>query len=94
MTELHVDPRMPPVDEVVLRPLLEKRAQTLGDKTYAWFDSGQEWSYRETRRRDRQRSQVRAGPGMVDECLECFAHRSELERPDVVGRRSDTLRGT
>jgi crotonobetaine/carnitine-CoA ligase len=50
MNELHIDPRMPPVDEVVLRPLLEKRAEALGDKTYVWFDSGLEWSYKAMRR--------------------------------------------
>ncbi|MBL6751239.1 MAG: AMP-binding protein, partial [Nevskia sp.] len=49
MSELHIDPRMPPVDHCVLRPLLERQAAAQPDKVYAWFDTGEEWTYRQMR---------------------------------------------
>ena len=50
MSQLHLDPRMPPADACVLRPLLERRARETPDKIYAWFEGGDSWSYREANR--------------------------------------------
>lgn len=45
----HFDPRMPPVDQVVLRDILERQANERPDQPYALFDDGSEWSYSQTR---------------------------------------------
>jgi carnitine-CoA ligase len=50
MSPLHLDPRMPPADTCVLRPLLERRAAETPDRIYAWFEAGEPWTYREARR--------------------------------------------
>ena len=50
MSQLHLDPRMPPADACVLRPLLERRARETPDKVYAWFEGGAPWTYREASR--------------------------------------------
>jgi crotonobetaine/carnitine-CoA ligase len=43
------DPRVPPNDLCVLRPLLERQAARQPDKGYAWFESGKEWTYAQMR---------------------------------------------
>jgi crotonobetaine/carnitine-CoA ligase len=43
------DPRIPPADECVLGDLLERRARETPDKIYALFETGERWSYAETR---------------------------------------------
>ena len=43
------DPRVPPNDRCVLRPLLERQAARQPDKGYVWFESGKEWTYAQMR---------------------------------------------
>jgi crotonobetaine/carnitine-CoA ligase len=43
------DPRVPPNDHCVLRPLLERQASRQPDKGYVWFESGKEWTYAQMR---------------------------------------------
>ncbi|MGQ0699575.1 MAG: AMP-binding protein [Panacagrimonas sp.] len=50
MTPSSRDPRMPASDRCVLRPLLERQTALQPEKVFAWFDSGIEWSYSQTRR--------------------------------------------
>ncbi|WBU52976.1 AMP-binding protein [Paracoccus sp. SCSIO 75233] len=42
------DPRIPPTEACVLRPLLERQAEMLGSRIYAKFGDGTEWSFAET----------------------------------------------
>lgn len=58
------DPRMPPDDECVLRPLLERQALLQPDKLFAWFDSGVEWTYAQTRREAVQAANALAALGV------------------------------
>lgn len=44
------DPRIPDHNRCVLRPLLERQALLQPDQVFAWFDSGLEWTYAQTRR--------------------------------------------
>lgn len=44
---MRTDPRMPPLDQVVLRDVLEKHAKEHPDKVFAVFDDGTTWLYRE-----------------------------------------------
>lgn len=46
----HVDPRMPPPEEVVQRALLDRWAGRQPDKVFAVFEDGTEWTFAETRR--------------------------------------------
>jgi crotonobetaine/carnitine-CoA ligase len=43
------DPRMPPLDHCVLRPLLERRARETPGKIFALFENGEQWTYARTR---------------------------------------------
>jgi crotonobetaine/carnitine-CoA ligase len=43
------DKRVPPPEDCVLRPLLERRAAEMPDKLFARFADGTAWTYRETR---------------------------------------------
>lgn len=43
------DPRMPRVEDCVLRPLLERRARETPDKVFAVFADGARWTYGDTR---------------------------------------------
>lgn len=52
MTEpgaLAMDPRMPPPEECVLRPLLERRAAATPEQPFALFADGTCWTYRDMR---------------------------------------------
>ncbi|WP_240756712.1 AMP-binding protein [Roseicella aquatilis] len=51
MAEQRLDPRMPPLDRCVLRPLLERHARERPDKTCITFENGPSWTYRELRTR-------------------------------------------
>lgn len=42
------DPRVPPTEDTVLGPMLEKRARQHPDRVYAVFEGGTEWTYAET----------------------------------------------
>jgi crotonobetaine/carnitine-CoA ligase len=44
-----LDPRMPRIDECVLRPMLERRAAETPDKVFAVFADGTSWTYRRMR---------------------------------------------
>lgn len=48
------DPRIPAVEDCVLRYMLEKRAAESPDKTYVVFGNGEAWSYAETLRQTRR----------------------------------------
>jgi crotonobetaine/carnitine-CoA ligase len=48
--DLHLDPRMPPVDHCVLRHILERRAVETPDRVFAVFEDGTLWTYADTRR--------------------------------------------
>ncbi len=43
----HLDPRMPPARDVVIRDLIDRHAAEQPDKTYAIFPDGSEWTYGE-----------------------------------------------
>ena len=43
------DPRVPPPEDCVLQPLLDRRACEMPDKVFARFADGSEWTYRQTR---------------------------------------------
>jgi carnitine-CoA ligase len=45
---MNIDPRMPPVDQVVLRNVLERQARERPEKVFAVFEDGSCWTYRET----------------------------------------------
>ena len=45
---MNIDPRMPPVDQIVLRDVLERQARERPDKVFAIFEDGSCWTYRET----------------------------------------------
>lgn len=47
----HVDPRVPPRERCVVRYLLDHWGRERGDQVYVVFDGGQQWTYREIRRR-------------------------------------------
>lgn len=47
----HLDPRMPPIDSCVLRPLLERQVLVRPEQTFAIFADGSHWSYRQLRER-------------------------------------------
>lgn len=47
----HSDPRVPPRERCVVRYLLDHWAQQRGDQVYVIFDGGEQWTYREIRRR-------------------------------------------
>jgi crotonobetaine/carnitine-CoA ligase len=47
----HADPRIPGRDQCVLRYIMDKWDREQPDKTYAIFDDGTEWNYREIRER-------------------------------------------
>jgi crotonobetaine/carnitine-CoA ligase len=42
------DPRIPPAEQCVLRPLLDRHAAATPDKVFARFADGTEWTYRQT----------------------------------------------
>lgn len=46
---LYCDQRMPPVDQVVLRDILERHVRERPNKPFVLFDDGSEWTYAETR---------------------------------------------
>jgi crotonobetaine/carnitine-CoA ligase len=46
--EPYLDPRMGPLDEIVLRDALERQARERPDKLFAIFEDGTSWTYRET----------------------------------------------
>jgi crotonobetaine/carnitine-CoA ligase len=48
MTKTWTDPRVPPPDVCVLRPLLEKHAAEQPDKVFARFADGSQWTYEQT----------------------------------------------
>jgi len=48
---MRLDPRMPPPEDCVLRPLLERRAAETPDKVFVIFEDGESWTYAELRRR-------------------------------------------
>jgi crotonobetaine/carnitine-CoA ligase len=48
------DPRIPAVEDCVLRYMLEKRAVECPDRTYVVFGNGEAWTYAETLRQTRQ----------------------------------------
>ena len=48
---MRIDPRMPPPEDCVLRPLLDRRARETPDKVFAVFEDGESWTYAELRRR-------------------------------------------
>ena len=50
MTRRWHDPRVPPAEECVLRPLLDRRAGETPDKVFVRFAAGGEWTYAELRR--------------------------------------------
>lgn len=54
MNEPLYDPRVPPAQECVLRPVLERHAAERPDKVFARFEDGAEWTYAETLRRTRR----------------------------------------
>ncbi|MDB5999367.1 MAG: ATP-dependent acyl-CoA ligase, partial [Rhizobacter sp.] len=45
---MNIDPRMPPIDQVVQRHVLERQARERPDKVFAVFEDGTRWTYRET----------------------------------------------
>jgi crotonobetaine/carnitine-CoA ligase len=45
---MYLDPRMPPVDQVVLRDALERQARERPDKIFVVFEDGTHWSYAQT----------------------------------------------
>ena len=45
---MNIDPRMPPLDEIVLRNALERQARERPDKVFAIFEDGTCWTYRQT----------------------------------------------
>ena len=45
---MNIDPRMPPIDEIVLRNVLERQARERPDKVFAIFEDGTRWTYRQT----------------------------------------------
>jgi crotonobetaine/carnitine-CoA ligase len=47
----HSDPRVPPRERCVVRYLLDHWARERGDQVYVIFDGGEQWTYREIRRR-------------------------------------------
>ena len=47
----HADPRVPPRERCVVRYLLDHWARERGDQVYVVFDGGEQWTYREIRRR-------------------------------------------
>ena len=49
--ETHLDPRMPPRDRCVLRPLLDRHLCERPDRIFALFEDGRAWSYAELHRR-------------------------------------------
>lgn len=48
MTFATTDPRIPPVEDCVLGPMLEKRAREHPDRIYAVFEGGRQWTYAQT----------------------------------------------
>ena len=42
---MNIDPRMPPVDQVVQRDALERQARERPDKVFAVFEDGTRWTY-------------------------------------------------
>ena len=48
---MRLDPRMPPPEDCVLRPLLDRRARETPDKVFVVFEDGEKWTYAELRRR-------------------------------------------
>lgn len=50
MTGAFSDPRMPPAEACILRPILDRWAEQQPDKVFARFADGTEWTYAETRR--------------------------------------------
>src|SRR3712207_1658870 len=51
VAEHRLDPRMPPLDHCVLRPLLERHVRERPDKECFSFEDGPTWTYRELRTR-------------------------------------------
>jgi len=45
---MNIDPRMPPVDQVVLRDVLQRQARERPDNVFAVFEDGSCWTYRQT----------------------------------------------
>lgn len=45
---MKLDPRMPPLDQVVVRDVLERHVRERPDKVFAIFDDGSRWTFRET----------------------------------------------
>ena len=45
---MNIDPRMPPVDQVVQRDALERQARERPDKVFAVFEDGTRWTYAQT----------------------------------------------
>ncbi len=58
------DPRIPAVEDCVLRYMLEKRAAETPDKTYVVFGNGETWSYAETLRQTRRAAAGLEGLGL------------------------------
>ncbi|HWS73633.1 MAG TPA: AMP-binding protein [Quisquiliibacterium sp.] len=52
------DTRIPPSDECVLRPMLDKWADRTPDKVFVVFEDGEQWTYAETRERVRSRARA------------------------------------
>ncbi|MFO1084237.1 MAG: AMP-binding protein [Reyranellaceae bacterium] len=48
MSKSWSDPRVPPAEQCVLRPLLDRHAAATPDKVFARFADGTEWTYRQT----------------------------------------------
>ncbi len=45
---MNIDHRMPPIDEIVLRNVLERQARERPDKVFAIFEDGTRWTYLQT----------------------------------------------
>ena len=52
------DTRIPPRDECVLRPMLDKWADRTPDTVFVVFEDGEQWTYAETRERVRARARA------------------------------------
>ncbi len=52
------DARIPPRDECVLRPMLDKWAQRSPDKVFVVFEDGTQWTYAQTQERVRARARA------------------------------------
>ena len=92
MTMSWRDPRVPPPEDCVLRPLLERRATVMPDKVFARFPDGRAGRHRPVVAAQRPRRPprlVRAQPTPVPRG-ETRAHR----RPDGAGRSTENAMST